>query len=243
MAMDIRLPGDPHDAHVRAAEAMLRRLADAYPRAGLGVTGSVGRGTQGPGSDLDLVAVDASFRREAQFATFSEGIRTAVLCLRPDFEAERERRWLLAASGDVPMISMVRTAYVARDPAGQLEAMQRTVARLDAERRVRRDELIAVRREHALAAVRALHGGSGASDEHLQLELFSAIVDGWLLRQGLIINSRAESEGALDTIAGRDPTLAALLRRVTPLTHASMAALLRAFDHVFGKGTVETDVS
>ncbi|HVH11462.1 MAG TPA: nucleotidyltransferase domain-containing protein [Longimicrobium sp.] len=236
---DLRLPGDPRDAHVRAAGAMLRRLADAYPRAGLGITGSVGRGTQGPGSDLDLVVVDAAFRREAQFATFSEGIRTAVLCLRPDLDAERERRWLLAASGDVPMISMVRTAFVARDPSGQLEAMQRTVARLDAERRARRDELVAVRREHALAAVRALHGGSGASDEHLQLELYSAIVDGWLLRQGLVIDSRAESDGVLDTIAGREAALAALLRRATPLTQVSMAALLRAFDHVFGKETAE----
>ena len=232
----LRFPGHPRDRHMAAAEAMLGRLAAAFPNAGLGLTGSVSTGTHGPGSDLDLVVVDASFRREAQFATVSEEIRTAVVCLRPHFDAERQRRWMLSSGGDVPLLSMVRTAFVARDPAGVLEKIQGTLAHLDQERRTRRDELVAVRREEALALVRALHGGSGASDEHLQMELFKAVVDGWYLKHGLPMYTRAEAERVLITIAGRDAPLSALLRRAVPLTHASMAPLLRAVDHVFGSG-------
>lgn len=232
----LRLPGHPRDAHLAAAEAMLGRLAAAFPHAGLGLTGSVATGTHGPGSDLDLVMMDPSFRREAQFATVSEGIRTAVVCLHPRFDAERERRWMLSAGGDVPLLSMVRTAFVARDPAGVLGKMQGTLAYLDGERRTRRDELVAVRREEALAAVRALHGGSGASDEHLQMELFRAVVDGWYLKHGLAMHTRLDAERVLTTIAGRDAALSALLRRAVPLTHASLAPLLRAVDHVFGSG-------
>lgn len=231
------LPPFPRDAHLVAAEAMLRRLAAAFPMAGLGVTGSVATGTHGPASDLDLVMVDESFRREMQFATVSEGIRTAVVCLHPGFDAERERRWMLAAGGDVQMVSMVRSAFVARDPDGALREMQRTVARLDQERRTRRDELVAMRREHALTAVRALHGASGASDEHLQMELFAAIVDGWYLQRGMAMDTRQDTERMLDTIAGQDAHLSALLRRAVPLTHASMAPLLLAVDHVFGAAT------
>lgn len=232
-AADLRLPAHPRDAHLAAAEAVLRRLAAAFPRAGLGITGSVGTGTHGPGSDLDLVMVDASFRRDMQFATVSEGIPTAVVCLRPAADAERERRWRLASGSDVRMVSMVRSAFIARDPAGALEEMQRTVARLDRERLSRRDELAAVRRHDALALVRALGGGSGASDEQLQMQLFDAVVDGWYLRQGLAMDTRQASERMLETIASRDPVLHALLLRAVPLTHASMAALLRAVDHVF----------
>jgi hypothetical protein len=230
----LRLPDHPRDAHLAAAETMLGRLAAAFPDAGLGLTGSVATGTHGPGSDLDLVVVDASFRREAQFATVSEGIRTAVVCLRPHFNAERERRWMQASDADVPLLSMVRSAFVARDPAGVLGPVQRTLARLDGERRTRHDELVAVRREEALAVVRALYGGSGASDEHLQMELFKAIVDGWCLTHGLAVHTRQEAERMLITIASRDAPLSALLRQAVPLTHASMGPLLRAVDHVFG---------
>jgi hypothetical protein len=231
-----RLPPHPRDAHLAAAEAMLGRLAAAFPNAGLGLTGSVATGTHGPGSDLDLVVVDASFRREAQFATVSQGIRTAVVCLRPHVDAERQRRWLLASGGDVPLLSMVRTAFVARDPAGVLETLQGTLAHLDEERKTRRGELLAVRREQALEVVRALHGGSGGSDEHLQMELFKAVVDGWYLKHGVPMYTKLDAERVLITIAGRDAPLSALLRRAVPLTHASMGPLLRAVDHVFASG-------
>ncbi len=230
------LPPGVHDAHAAAARAMLGRLAAAFPEAGLGITGSVGTGTHRPDSDLDLVVVDASFRREMQFATVVEGIPAAILCLHPRFDARRELRWTLAAGGDVVLASMVRTAFVARDPAGQLREMQQTLARLDASRHIRRDELTALRREQALAAVRLLHAGTGPSDEHLQLELFSAVVDGWFLRHGLPMDTRQQVERILDTIASRDEALAALLRRAVPLTHDSMPPLLRAVDRVFGGG-------
>lgn len=227
-------PGAPRDAHSAAAESMLAHLAAAFPQAGLGVTGSVSTGTHHDGSDLDLVVVDASFRRDMQFATVSEGIRTAVLCLRPGFDAERERRWMLAAGSDTTMVAMVRTAVVARDPAGCLREMQRTVARLDGERLARRDELIALRREHAVATRTALGEGRGADEPHLLLELFTAVVDGWLLREGMVIRSKQESQGVLEAIERRDAALAALLCEAIPLTHDSTAPLLRAADHVYG---------
>lgn len=234
-AAAIALPGHPRDAHLAAAEAMLRRLADAFPAAGLGITGSVATGTHRPESDIDLVAVDASFRRDVQFATVSEGIPTAIVCLRPHFDAQRERRWMLQSGGDVRIVSMVRSAFVARDPTGALAEMQRTVARLDAERIARRDELVRIRAGDALAAVRALQGGTPASDEHLQVQLFDAIVDGWYLQRGMAMDTRQASERMLSTISEGDPALHALLLRAVPLTHASMAPLLRAADHVFGR--------
>ncbi|HSU15379.1 nucleotidyltransferase domain-containing protein [Longimicrobium sp.] len=232
--VEIRLPPIPRDAHTAAAEAMLRRLAAAFPDAGLGITGSLATGTHGPGSDIDLVMTDASFRREVQFASASEGIPVAVVCLRPRFDADRERRWMLQSGGDVRIVSMVRSAFVARDPGGSLAEMQRTVERLDAERRTRRDELVAVRREDAASLVRALRGGTPASDEHVQLQLFDAVVDGWYLKHGLAMDTRRESERMLETIAARDAALFELLRRAVPLTHTSMAPLLRAVDLVFG---------
>lgn len=231
---DLLLPGIARDAHGVAAEAMLRRLAAAFPRAGLGLSGSVATGTHGPASDLDLVMVDAGFRRDAQFATESEGIRTAVVCLRPELDTEEERRWMLAAGGDVRMVSMVRSAMVVRDPEGVLGALQRTIARLDRERLERRDELVAMRREHALAAVHALHGGSGTGDEQLQLALFTAIVDGWFLQRGWALDTRQASAAVLETIAAHDRVLSGLLREAVPLTHRSLAPLLRAVDHVYG---------
>jgi hypothetical protein len=232
-APDFRLPPHRRDAHLSAAETMLRRLAAAFPTAGLGITGSVAAGTHGPGSDLDLVVADASFRRDMQFATRSGEIPTAIVCLRPRFDAAREQRWRLASGADVLIVSMVRSAFVVRDPAGALGEMQHTVARLDRERLSRRDELVAVRRGDALALVRALHEGSGASDEQLQLRLFEAVVDGWYLQQGLAMDTRQASERMLETIAARDAALHALLLGCVPLTQRSMAALLLAVDHVF----------
>lgn len=227
------LPDLPHDAHRAAAETVLARLAARFPAAGLGVTGSVSTGTHTAASDLDLVVVDAQFRREMQFATRAEGVRTAILCLRPGFDADRERRWMLAAGGDAAMVAMVRTAFIARDPAGWLGEMQRTVARLSGERRARRDELVAMRRGRALAAVRALANGTEATDEQLQLELFAAVVEGWYLRQGLSMDTRQDTVRAVDVIAAHDPALHQLLRRAIPITHGSMAPLLRAVDYVF----------
>ncbi|HYH83336.1 MAG TPA: nucleotidyltransferase domain-containing protein [Longimicrobium sp.] len=230
---DVVLPAFARDAHLVAAEAILRRLAAAFPSAGLGITGSLATGTHRAGSDIDLVMADESFRRDIQFATVSEGIPTAVVCLRPHFDADRERRWMLASGGEVRVVSMVRSAFVARDPNGVMGEMQRTVARLDRERLERRDELAAIRRDEGLALIRALHGGTPAGDEHLQMQLFTAIVDGWFLLHGLAMETRQASERMLDTIAAHDRPLYDLLRRATPLTHAALAPLLRAFDHVF----------
>jgi hypothetical protein len=230
----IESPDVAPDAHVEAAEAMLARLAAAFPRAGLAVTGSVSTRTHHPESDVDLVMVDDSFRRDMQFSTVSEGIRTAVLCLRAGFDAERERRWMLAAGADAVTVAMVRSAVVARDPAGLFAGMQRTVARLDDERRMRRDELFILRREHARTVMRALGEGSGGANESLQLELCAAVVDGWLLREGRTIRSKQESERILETIEAADPALATLLRQAIPVTHDSLAPLLRAADGVFG---------
>jgi hypothetical protein len=232
---DLLLPAAfPRDAHLAAAEAMLRRLAAGFPSAGLGISGSVSKGTHRPDSDVDLLMVDASFRREMQFAAVSGGIRTAVLCLNPAFDAERERRWMLAAGGDVPTIVMVRMAFVARDPADALGGMQRTLARLDAERQPRRDELFAARREDALATAHALRREGGVRSVPLQLALFDAIVDGWYLKHGLVMASRKPSERFLDVIAAHDPLLSALLRAAVPVTHASQAPLLRACALAFG---------
>ena len=139
----------------------------------------------------------------------------------------------MSAGGTVQIVSMVRSAFIARDPVGVLGEMQRTVARLDGARRTRRDELVALRREHAMSAVRALAAGSGTSAEHLQLNLFSAIVDGWFLQRGMAMDTRQETERMLVTIAAHDPPLFALLRRAVPITHASMGPLLRAVDYVF----------
>lgn len=236
---DVRLPGGPGGAHIAAAEAMVRRLATAFPAAGVGITGSVGMGVHRPESDLDMVLVDASFRRDMQFATVSQGIPTAVVCLRPAFDAERERRWMLASGGDVRVVSMVRSAFVAWDPEGVLQGMQHAVARLDEERRTRRDALVQVRREDGLKMIHALRGGTPMSDEHLQMQLFAAIVDGWYLGHGLAMDTRQASERMLETIAGRDAPLFSLLRRAIPLTQASMALLLRAFDHVFEPGPAQ----
>lgn len=238
---DVVLPAFARDAHAVAAEAMLRRLAAAFPAAGLGISGSLATGTHRPGSDVDLVVVDESFRRDIQFATVLEGIPTGVVCFRPHLDAERERRWTLASGGDVRVVSMVRSAFVARDPRGVLGAMQRTVARLDRERLERRGELAAILHDEGIALIRALHGGGPAGDEHLQMQLFAAIVDGWFLLRGLAMETREASERMLDTIAAHDAPLSALLCRAVPLTHGSLALLLRAFDHVFtpvrGRGT------
>jgi hypothetical protein len=230
---EVVLPAFARDAHVVAAEAMLRRLAAAFPAAGLGITGSLATGTHRPGSDVDLVVVDESFRRDIQFATVSEGIPTAVVCFRPHLDAERERRWTLASGGDVRVVSMVRSAFVARDPHAVLGEMQRTVARLDRERLERRGELAAIRRDEGLALIRALHGGGPTGDEHLQLQLLIAIVDSWFLLRGLAMETREASERMLETIAAHDAPLSGLLCRAVPLTHGSLAPLLRAFDHVF----------
>ncbi|HET7231525.1 MAG TPA: hypothetical protein VFJ16_16060 [Longimicrobium sp.] len=212
---------------------MLRRLAVAFPSAGLGISGSVGLGTHNPLSDLDLLVVDASFQREMQFATVSEGIRTAILCLRPDFDGERERRWMLATSGDVPMLVIVRISFIARDPDGVLGQMQRTLTRLEGERLLRRDELATVRRGHAMEIIRRLGPAGSAGRPQLQMELFAAIVDGWYVRQGLRRDTRQDGERTFVTIAERDAPLAALLRQAVPMTHASLEPLLRAFEHVY----------
>jgi len=70
-------------------------------------------------------------------------------------------------------------------------------------------------------------------------ELFTASMDGWYLQRGLAMDTRQESERILETIAGLDPALSALLREAAPLTHRSLAPLLRAVDHVFGPAAAD----
>lgn len=220
------------DPHLRAAAVLLSRLADTFPEAGLGITGSVAAGTHRPDSDLDVVVVDGGFRREMQFATECEGVRAAILCLRPEFTPERERRWARASGGDARLVSMVRMTRVERDPRGWLAGMQEVIRRLEDVRVARREALLGELRGSAEALIHGLWSGSGR-DEHLQMQLLTALVDAWHLREGLVIRTRADGEEVFARIAARDPDLHALLRAAVPLTPSSMPHLLRAFDRVF----------
>jgi hypothetical protein len=71
---------------------------------------------------LEVVVVDPAFRRAAEFATESVGIRTTVVCLHPGFDGD----------GDERITDLVRSSFIARDPASALGEMQQTVTQMDA---------------------------------------------------------------------------------------------------------------
>jgi hypothetical protein len=221
--------GDPH---TRAARALASRLAAVFPRAGIGVTGSVAAGTHGADSDLDMVVVDAAFQHDAQCATRVNGIRASIVCLRLDGGPARAQGWALAAGGDARIVAMIRSVHAVHDPDAALEGLQRVVAACDAERVASRAGLLTVLRERAAALVRALD--QTPLRAALLARLLNVILDGWCLKQGLTIDSKETDRRLFETIADADPALGELLCLALPLTSGSRPALLGAFDLVFG---------
>lgn len=220
------------DTHTRAAWHLASRLAAAFPRAGIGVTGSVAAGTHRADSDVDMVVVEASFQHDAQFATHVDGIHASIVCLRPDGGPPRAQGWALAAGGDARIAAMIRSARAVRDPDAALERLQRVVAACDAERVASKAGLLAILRDRAASLARA--PDQAPLREARLARLLNAILDGWCLKQGITIDSRETDRRLFATIAHADPALGEALRLALPVTAGSRFALLRAFDLVFG---------
>lgn len=224
------LSGRPDDPHTRAARATVAALARRFPRAGLAVAGSVARGTHRPGSDLDLLVVDAGFRRDVQVAGRHEGVHVAVVCLRAGDAPGRARRWML---GDAAVVAMVRTATVVRDPDGVIAALRQEVARIDqarlAEARALLDEL------HARAADLARRAGEpSAPGAALLTRLLGVLVDAWYLARGRTCDSKETYEQTFRAMAETDPGIYAVIRTALPVTASSAEPLLRAAEMILG---------
>jgi hypothetical protein len=223
--------GGAADRHRIAAREIAARLAARFPRAGIGLTGSVALGTNRPDSDLDMVVVDASFGRDAQIATAWGGIPAAIVCLRPRLTPERERAWMVSSGGDARLVSMVRSAQVLRDPDGMLYTLRDTVQRLDAARTAAKDELLARLREHASALLGP--AGGVVREEAALVRLLDCIVTGWCIRHDVLDDSKARSREVYTQMEERTPDVAALLRAAIPVSRGSKRALVQAAARVF----------
>lgn len=223
-ALDRLFAGRDADSHLRAARALLSALASEFPSAGLAVTGSVARLAHRPESDLDLVVADRGFLRDAQLAAEEDGVRAAVVCLRPGLTAERELRWPMLTGGDAGIVSMIRTARVVHDPTGAFAELQETARTTDALRDERRIELAERYREEIGRQVRALNGRDGSRGA--MVALAGTIADAWCLHRG-VVRDRKERP-LIREIEESDPELFALLSAALPVTPASIDPLRRA---------------
>jgi hypothetical protein len=227
--------GDEHRAperHLAAARAITALLAEEFPHAGIGITGSVAAGTHHSRSDLDIVVADSGFCRDVQFATSWNRIPVAIVCLRRGLLQEEGERWLLSSGGDVRITSMIRSAVIVRDPEGSLAELQRAFEELDAARAVSRSALMLAYARRADALVHAIAAAS--RPEPLLARLTTVVLDGWCVEHGVRLVSKLTSRELFEMIARDDPGLAELLGKAVPATTASLDPLQRAVDLVFG---------
>lgn len=221
------LAGRPDDAHTAAARALLEALRRRLPDAGLAIAGSVGRGDYTATSDLDLV-VAGDFQRDMSFALTYDGLGVAVLCVRSTPDPVPDEQIAHAGSVDTNTPYMLN-ARVEDDPAGHLERLCSSLARLVEARAARLEE----RRANLLRRAEGLLKGMEEMEDAvragpLRLELFNALVGAWCLARGVMLDEKGKYLRLFSTIAERDPAFHALLADALLLRAASLPALARA---------------
>ncbi len=217
------------DLHARLLERWTAALAERFPDAGIGVTGSVAAGRHGAGSDLDLLVADREVVCGHQMAVRDEGVRVNVVCVHPDAFAALMRE-------DAPRFAGIRASYVAgarvlRDPEGALAALV-DAARESLRRRAENPgPLLAALRERAAAA---LAGVEEPRAGPRSAAVVSLLADAALLGAGRTALDKRTGLRPFDALAEVDLPLhrafeALLLRGAPP-----RETLERAFEHVFG---------
>lgn len=221
------LPGRPDDRHVRAARELLGALRERFPSAGLAVTGSVGRGSHRPGSDLDLILVDGGIRREMHFGFRYWGIPVTVLAALPEPGPGLRSEAATPGRFESDTLPFLRDSVPAHDPAGEYARMRaalaRAVAGADPDEHLRR----------LLAAGDRLLAGAECSEDPVEqggllADLFSLLLQAWCLRWGVPRESKEDSAAVPAAMRERDPGFHARMAAALPLRAASLEPLREA---------------
>jgi hypothetical protein len=196
------------DPHAALCERALAALEARFPGAGIGVTGSFAAGRHHAGSDLDLVVVSPSVRRDWQMAFREQGVRVNVLCVHPERFAAQMR-------ADAAAFAAIRASYLlsaraVSDPHGHLAALRDEARAAVALREHGRGELM--RRLHR-TALDLLARGAGTLDVWAVGALWTA-VEGAHLRAGRTALEKGDGNRPFQVLERHDPELHALAHAV-----------------------------
>jgi len=214
------------DLHTAAGRAILTGLAETFPEAGIGLGGSVARGTHRSDSDIDVLVSDFAFDRDVQLSARTHGVKVAVLFLRAAGRPERVRRWELQAHGERRLITLVRTASILRDPRGALACIRdeaETAAQTSSDDRGLADALRGEARRMAVA----LRAAPESVAPTVAARLAILLLETAMVRGGATsAHAKEEERTRRAVIATEHPALYALLRCATHPDHRD--ALLAA---------------
>lgn len=216
----------PADRHTTALREVLEGAARVLPGAGLAVSGSLAQGRHGAHSDIDLLMVDAAFRRDMHFSWSHRGIGVVAVCMRPAPEALRAVDGSLWALGGGA--AYVVNARCARDPAGALQSVQRELLRLrdvDEAFRQARQAALRARSRALLGAAGGRAYGPAAALGAVLADLFAALLQLLALEHRVPVHTKEHAFGLLDEVERRDPRASVLLRDALPLRRESLQPL------------------
>jgi len=196
------------DPHLALLDRAVAALEERFPRAGIGVTGSVAAGRQSVGSDLDLLVADPSVARDWQMAFREGAIRVNVVCVHPERFAGQLR-------ADAAAFAAIRASYVLstrplRDPEGHLHALRADARAALALRDTGRDELLARLEDRA----RELLSRSGSTPDVWAVGALWITVEAAHLAAGRTALDKREGNRPFEVLERHDPELHALARAV-----------------------------
>lgn len=221
LRLDQLLSERPNDLHSIAARTVLGQLAEAFSYSGLALCGSVCGGTHHPASDLDLLLVDTSIRRDGQLSALLHGVGIALVCLRADGGEMRARKWALQIEGESRLVTLVRSSYMVRDPQGSWERVH-AEAELAARQRCNdRPEVRMRLRELANEAAESLRAAPEMRARRNAMRLAAILLEEWMVTRGAgHVLSKADEQKLRAAMEEEDPSryrqLMTVARNPTP---------------------------
>ena len=220
------------DRHFQAAKTAVHALADAFPEAGIGITGSVASQTHGPQSDVDLLLVSRAFRHNVQYGLLVDGIQCPVVCLHPGVGEAQIVQWAQAYGGRAALPCMIASAHVAQDPHGELNGLIDAVSRARTLRREQPDMLVGQLKQ----AAEQLHVQAARSAEqmrpHLNLERLDRAVAAWMIRSGRIAADKRDNRHLLERMRADDAQTTPYLKQAVP-SRASLTSVTPLVTYIF----------
>jgi len=186
------------DQHAKWTINIANKIKDIFPECGIGIAGSISLGKHTKKSDVDLLVIDKSFKKNMQCVFFKENsMETNLLCLNPNTLENRLNTWVKRFNGQhITYINMCKIIY---DPTNQLLELKK-----EALKYIKKVQTSDVK------IIKSLEEELQNIDEnnlHFINNYVTKLVSLWFIKNGIKNLSKEEDKSSFKIISAKDHKL------------------------------------
>ncbi len=189
-----------NDLHLKIVNDLTKKLKTNFPNAGIGISGSVAAKKHSRKSDIDLLLVDKTFKKNKQFTFFNYGVDINLLCLNPNLLENQISVWSFLFNSQ--HLGYITSANIIFDPESSLGELKEKTKEIIIQRKSSAQQVLMIVEEQKEIIIKEIeNNGCNCSKS---VELINLLISQWFLLEGILLNNKREHQNSFNLIKKYD---------------------------------------